>query len=331
MNSAPTAVFSWTRGKPKLTGRSISVLSRHFNTINYENVDRCSSSLQLEAKLLFKCHKQSSSTRMTSLKRANAGTCLSRSRCRARNAISSAFSFERYPIRFSDGPGDPVYNTVMSARVTDYKDAVEHLPNGGILVFHDVSWDDYEQLLEEITDRPGLRVSYDAGKLEIMSPLPEHEEFKRFIERMIDTVADELDINIEPRGSATWRKKPDKGAEADTCYYVANADRIIGKRTLDLKKDPPPDLAVEVDATGKSTSKFSIYSAFQVPELWLYDVKRGQLHMYERRGTSYVEISSSRSFPVLTPETIQKFVEQSKSAGQRAALKAFRQWLKQRP
>ena len=35
-----------------------------------------------------------------------------------------------------------------------------------MLVLLDVPWEDYEQLLEDLTDRPGVRVSYDQGKVE---------------------------------------------------------------------------------------------------------------------------------------------------------------------
>ena len=106
----------------------------------------------------------------------------------------------------------------MSTRSVEYREAVDHLPNGASLVFHDVSWEDYERLVEEdLADRPGLRVTYDEGRLEIMSPLPEHEEYKEFISRMVYLLGDELDINVEPRGSATWkRKRLRKGTEPDT-------------------------------------------------------------------------------------------------------------------
>src|SRR5207253_10587203 len=123
----------------------------------------------------------------------------------------------------------------MSTRSIDYRDAVDHLPEGAALLVQDVSWEDYEHLLDDLADRPGLRVSYDTGKLWIMSPLPEHEEYKEFIAEIVYILRDELDINVEPRGSTTWKKKPDaKGTEPDTCFYVANADRIIGKRKIDL-------------------------------------------------------------------------------------------------
>jgi len=216
----------------------------------------------------------------------------------------------------------------MSTRLTGYKDAIDHLPTGGTLVLDDVSWDDYEELLNEIEDRPGFRVSYNEGRLEIMSPKPEHEECKRIIERIVDTLSDELDINVEPRGSATWKNKPDKGTEGDTCYYVANAERIIGKRDIDITKDPPPDLIIEVDSTNESLNKFVIYSTLHIPEIWRYDVKHSHLYMYELKGTDYVAIASSRSFPILTPEVLVEIIDLGKTLGQKAALAAFRQWLK---
>ena len=63
---------------------------------------------------------------------------------------------------------------------SDIREAVDHLPEGALLVVKGVSWQDYEQFLDDLEDRPGVRVTYDDGKLEIVSPLSEHEEYKRF-------------------------------------------------------------------------------------------------------------------------------------------------------
>ncbi len=213
----------------------------------------------------------------------------------------------------------------MSTRSADYMEALDRLPDGAALVVQDVPWEDYEELLENLLSRPGVRVTYDQGRLEIMSPLPEHERWKRFIERVIDTVSDELDINVEPLGSTTWKKKQDaKGAEADTCYYVANADQIIGKRDIDLSVDPPPDLVVEIDSTNDSASKFPIYATFGVPEIWRYGVKHHHVSMYQLREKTYVEIPSSLSFPILTPAILANLIDQAKAQDQKTILAAFR-------
>jgi len=216
----------------------------------------------------------------------------------------------------------------MSTRSLEYLEAIEHLPAGAILVFPQASWEQYENLLEDLVDRPGLRVSYDEGRLEIMSPSSEHEDYKDFILQLARLLSQELGTPLEPRGSTTWKRRTfDKGAEPDTCFYVANAHRIIGKRRIDLESDPPPDIVVEIDATNESLSKFSIYAAFGIPEIWRYDGKRVQ--MYQWAGSlSYEETSASRFFAGLTPSLLTEALESSKTQGHTEALNAFRQRLR---
>ena len=78
----------------------------------------------------------------------------------------------------------------------------------------------------------------------------------------------------------------------------------------------------------ESLAKFGIYASFRIPEIWRYDVKHNQFHMYELKRGKYVEIASSRSFPILTPDVLVEFIELSKTKGQKKALAAFREWLK---
>ena len=214
----------------------------------------------------------------------------------------------------------------MSTRTADYLDAIEHLPDGATLVLHQVDWDEYEHLLEDLSDRPHLRVSYDCGKLEIMSPLPEHEKYARFIDSLVRVFSEELDLKLESYGGATWkRRKLAKGAEPDACFYVASADRVIGKRKIDLESDPPPDIVVEIDITNESLSKFPIYAALSVPEIWRYDGTKVQF--YELGAGGYREIPESRSLARLTPAMLADALEQSKTEGQTVALRVFRQRL----
>jgi len=211
----------------------------------------------------------------------------------------------------------------MSARTTDYLDAIEHLPDGATLVIPQSSWDEYERLLEDLRDRPHLRVSYDQGRLEIMSPLPEHEEYGRFIDDLVRVFAHPRKMKVQKYGGATWkRQRLNRGVEPDCCYYVANALRVIGKRTIDLEIDPPPDIVVEIDITNESLSKFPIYGALSVPEIWRYDSKI--VYFYELVKDRYREITESRAFPELTPAMLATALEECKKDGQDAALDSFR-------
>jgi Uma2 family endonuclease len=127
----------------------------------------------------------------------------------------------------------------MSTPATGYLDAIEHLPEGATLVIHQVSWDDYERLLDDLSDRPHLRVSYDHGKLEIMTPLPEHEAYARLIDALVRVCSETRELKVESYGGATWKRRGlARGAEPDACYYVASALQIIGKRAIDLECDP---------------------------------------------------------------------------------------------
>src|SRR5207249_6060526 len=215
----------------------------------------------------------------------------------------------------------------MSARTADYLDAIEHLPEGATLIIQQTSWDEYERLLEDLRDRPHLRVTYDRGKLEIMSPLPEHEEYGRFIDLLVRVFGQAHKIKVQNYGAATWKQQRlQRGVEPDCGYYAANALRVIGKRRLDLEIDPSPDIVVEIDITNESITKFPIYAALSVPEIWRYDGK--SLQFYELAGDNYREVSQSQSFARLTPAMLAAALEQSKIDGQDAALDAFRRhWI----
>ena len=215
----------------------------------------------------------------------------------------------------------------MSIRTADHLDAVRHLPAGATLIIHAFAWEEYERLLDDLSDGSHVRVSYDRGNLEVTSPLPEHEDYARFIDDLVRALSDTLDLKLEKRGSATWKKRSlARGVEPDACYYVRNADRIIGKRTIDLESDPPPDIVVEIDVTNESLSKFPIYCALSVPEIWRYDGRIAQF--YELGVDAYWEVLESPCFPGLKPATLAEALEQSKTEGQTAALAAFRQRLR---
>jgi len=216
----------------------------------------------------------------------------------------------------------------MRTPSTHLREAVDHLPEAAVLTIDAFSWDDYEQLLEEMEDHSGVRITYDRGKLEIVTTSREHEEWKEFILRLVHILCEELNLDLQSYGGATQkRKRDDRGTEPDTCFYVANAKRVIGEKNADILS-PPPDVVVEVDKSNQSLHKFPIYATFGVPEIWRCDVRRSRFVMYELSAGSYVEIPSSRSFPILTGSLLINFIEQSRVHGQMAALTAFRRWVK---
>jgi len=201
-------------------------------------------------------------------------------------------------------------------------DAAEHIPEGATLIVQQVSWDDYERLLDGIGDRQHFRVSYDCGRLEILSPSNRHEKPIRFFDRLVSEFSRIRKITVEMLGHTTWKKRAlAKGLEADCCYFIKNADFSIKNFGFDVELAPPPDVAVEIDITNSSLRKLSIYAALSVPEVWRYDGRN--VRIYELIGEKYSEIDSSRFLPGLTGSILGEFLELAATIGQTKALEKF--------
>src|SRR5918997_182154 len=117
----------------------------------------------------------------------------------------------------------------MSTQTTDYLNAIERLPAGAKLELFHVDWDEYEHLLTQTESlHPGHRLSYDRGRLTIVSPSSEHEDYKDFIYSLARIISLETGVMLETRGAATFKSnKLLKGAEPDTCFYVQNAAQVV--------------------------------------------------------------------------------------------------------
>ena len=140
----------------------------------------------------------------------------------------------------------------MSTQITTYYEIVSQLPQDASVTFRDVSWDEYEELLEQVGEATGLRISYDNGSLHAMIISAEHEKYAIFINSLIAGIRLRLRMDILAFGSATMRKrKHSKGNEPDACFYVQTAALIGNKIQLDFETDPPPDIVVEKRPSGR--------------------------------------------------------------------------------
>ncbi len=215
----------------------------------------------------------------------------------------------------------------MIATATDYKALIEMMPPGMVSTLSDVEWEEYEELLEDIGEATHLRLTYDNGRLQIMSVSPEHEGISTLFAPLIFVLAEELELNYLSRGSTTFKQRSKKkGTEPDDCYYFENFKRISGKKRIDLSVDPPPDLAIEVDITNLSLKKFSIYAAIGVPELWVHEGDK--IRFYVLNFDEYVESATSQLFPFLTPQTVFSFLQKGEEAGAMVMAREFRNWVK---
>ena len=198
-------------------------------------------------------------------------------------------------------------------------------PPEQIVQLSGISWQTYETLLAEIGDRP-IRLTYNRGNLKIMVPSPEHERFKTIMGRFVETLAEELDVKIEPLGSTTFKRPELSGAEPDECFYIQNISAIKGKKKIDMSQDPPPDLVVEIDISSSSENRLQVYADLGVPEVWIYNGSRLRINRLEELG--YVECEISLAFPSVDVLEIVTFLEQAETMDYLELVKAFRTWVK---
>ena len=205
--------------------------------------------------------------------------------------------------------------------------AVGHLQAENRVVLSGISWSTYESLVAE-TKSHGTRLTYDRGYLEMMSPSREHERLKRYIGRMIETATEELGIPMSSASATTLKAQwEERGLEADESYYIANEPRVRGRDEIDLRVDPPPDLAIEVDISTSSLDQLSIYADLGVPEVWFYDGTTLKVHQLQSDG-KYAQQARSPSFPFLPLEEIERFLARRNETDETTWIRSFRAWVK---
>ncbi|MBV9123537.1 MAG: Uma2 family endonuclease [Planctomycetes bacterium] len=198
------------------------------------------------------------------------------------------------------------------------------------LVLHGVSWREYTRMLRAFADRPGFRLTYDRGVLEIMSPLFEHEVDVDLLGRFVVALTEELGLPLEAGRSTTFRRRRmQRGLEPDHSWWIAHAPQMQGKRRVDLKVDPPPDLAIEVDVTHRLLDRMSIYARLGVPEVWHLDARGLTFQVLQPNG-QYAEQTHSPTFPLITPTDLTTYLTLRAQHNQNEVVRQFRIFVRQR-
>jgi len=193
------------------------------------------------------------------------------------------------------------------------------------IVLEGISWDLYARLVTEGTRR--IYMTYSKGRLELMSPLPEHEKWKTIIGDFIAMMSTELNIPMSSYGSTTYQRQDLlPGLEPDECYYVQHEEQMRNKDRIDLANDPPPDLVVEIDISHHEIDREEIYAEMGVGELWIFDGR--QLTPYALRRGKYVPIENSLAFPMLKVRDLEPFLARFGKLDQTTIRRQFRDWIR---
>jgi Uma2 family endonuclease len=165
-----------------------------------------------------------------------------------------------------------------------------------IVHFHNVTWEDYEFMLEMRGDKSAPRFHYLEGELEIMSPSKDHEQIKTLIGRLLEAWCTDRGIDVMAFGSWTLKEeKKKRGAEADECY-------IFGRERRDR-----PHLAIEVEWTRGGVDKLQIYKKLGVDEVWIW--RKGVIEVHVFAGGKFVRAPRSRVLPALDLEILASMLD----------------------
>lgn len=182
-----------------------------------------------------------------------------------------------------------------------------------ILVLSDVTWADYQRLLEIRGDRSAPRISYLEGRVQIMSPSESREEIKSVIGRLVEVYCLERDIEFRALGAWTLEDKgAERGGEPDECY-------VFGERRAVTR----PDLAIEVVWTAGGLRKLDIYRKLGVGEVWYW--RKGRITVHLLRGDDYVESETSEALPGIDLAQLASFLDRPTTS---AAMRAYRDALR---
>ena len=148
-----------------------------------------------------------------------------------------------------------------------------------------LTWREFK-VVEQLIERPGVRLSFLDGVLEIRkNPGKKHETIKERIGALLEIYLEFLGLDFTPTGSMTLESESGRvKREADKSYELS-PDR------------ERPDLAIEVIVTSGGIDKLEVYKRLKITEVWFWE--KGQLSLYALGDEGYENILQSQLLPHL--------------------------------
>jgi len=188
-----------------------------------------------------------------------------------------------------------------------------------------LQWSDYLALSDIIGDRR-IRTHFCDGEMEILMPSSNHEIWVAILGQLVEMLTMVMKMDRKSGGQTTFRREDlEKGLEPDRCYYLHNEPKVREKLKLDLRVDPPPDLAIEVEIAHSVEPRMRVYAGLGVPEVWRYDGEHLSVHQLVENG-EYVIVERSKFFPYLPMQELVRFLKQYGKMSETRLLDSFIEW-----
>ena len=179
------------------------------------------------------------------------------------------------------------------------------------ILISDLTWREFKAV-EQLIERPGLRLSFLDGILEIRKmPGKKHETIKERIGALLEIYLEFLELDFTPTGSVTLENEFEKVKKEGDKSYELGANR---KR---------PDLVIEVVVSSGGIDKLEAYKRLQIPEVWFWI--NDELLFYSLGNEGYEAVSKSQLLPSLDVDLLMRCVNIENHA---QALREFRAGIK---
>ncbi|MBE9009166.1 Uma2 family endonuclease [Pseudanabaenaceae cyanobacterium LEGE 13415] len=185
-----------------------------------------------------------------------------------------------------------------------------------LMLFEALTWREFKAV-EQLLDRPGYRLSFLDGMLEIRQmPGEPHETVKERIGALLELYLIIAGFDFTPTGSTTLESESGLvKREADKSYKLAP-----GRSR--------PDLAIEVVFTSGGINKLEAYKRLKISEVWFWE--DGVLEVYHLRSEGdqlrYEKILNSEAVPGLDLELLSRCINMVNHVD---AIKTFQQAIQQ--
>ncbi len=153
------------------------------------------------------------------------------------------------------------------------------------ILISDLTWREFKAV-EQLIDRPWLRLSFLDGVLEIRKmPGKKHETIKERIGALLEIYLEFLGLDFTPTGSVTLENEFEKVKREGDKSYELGANR------------KHPDLVIGVVVSSGGIDKLEAYKRLQIPEVWFW--MNDDLLFYSLGNDGYDAVSKSQLLPSL--------------------------------
>ncbi len=179
------------------------------------------------------------------------------------------------------------------------------------ILISDLTWREFKAV-EQLIDRPGLKLSFLDGVLEIRKmPGKKHETIKERIGALLEIYLEFLGLDFTPTGSVTLENEFEKVKREGDKSYELGANR------------KHPDLVIEVVVSSGGINKLEAYKRLQIPEVWFW--MNDELLFYSLGNEGHEAVSKSQLLPSLDVGLLMSCINTENHA---QALREFRAGIK---